>query len=227
MELESSAIKIAKKPTAAAAPEAKKREVHISAPKFEEAAIRICGTAPLVMHAFSEKQQRIIEDRQALGDVGKKNKKREPKDFDELYQRARHLSTGGWDGIPAPAFRNAMIAACRTVGFTMTIAKCSIFVLADGYDENGNPLVKITKGKPKQRRDPVLNDSGVVDIRARPMWEAGWEAIVRVRWDADQFSASDVVNLLARAGVQIGLCEGRPFSKNSYGQGWGTFEVIG
>jgi hypothetical protein len=46
-----------------------------------------------------------------------------------------------------------------------------------------------------------------------------------LRWDADQFSVNDVMNLLSRAGVQVGIGEGRPFSKNSNGMGWGTWEV--
>jgi hypothetical protein len=33
------------------------------------------------------------------------------------------------------------------------------------------------------------------------------------------------VNLLDRAGQQVGIGAGRPFSKKSVGQGWGTFSV--
>lgn len=66
---------------------------------------------------------------------------------------------------------------------------------------------------------------GVADIRWRPMWEQ-WSAKVRVRWDANQFSAQDVVNLLSRAGMQVGIGEGRPDSKASNGMGWGMFEVL-
>ena len=36
----------------------------------------------------------------------------------------------------------------------------------------------------------------------------------------------EVRNLLVRAGVQVGIGEGRPYSKKSYGMGWGTFEVV-
>jgi hypothetical protein len=52
-----------------------------------------------------------------------------------------------------------------------------------------------------------------------------WSAHVKIRWDADQFSLEDVTNLLARVGAQVGICEGRPDSRNSPGQGWGLFEV--
>jgi len=33
--------------------------------------------------------------------------------------------------------------------------------------------------------------------------------------------------LLARVGMQVGIGEGRPDSKNSAGMGWGLFEVVG
>jgi hypothetical protein len=71
----------------------------------------------------------------------------------------------------------------------------------------------------------VRNESGVADIRWRPMWEQ-WGAIVNVQWDEDQFSATDVLNLMLRAGLQVGIGEGRPYSPNSNGMGWGRFEVV-
>jgi hypothetical protein len=47
-----------------------------------------------------------------------------------------------------------------------------------------------------------------------------------VRFDADQFTAQDVINLISRVGLQVGICEGRPDSKSSAGCGWGTFRVV-
>ena len=66
--------------------------------------------------------------------------------------------------------------------------------------------------------------NGTAMVVIRPLWRE-WGAMVRVRYDADQFSAEDVINLMNRAGQQIGVGEGRPFSKNSAGLGWGTFVV--
>ena len=136
-----------------------------------------------------------------------------------------HISTEGWCGIPAPSFRNAIIDACRLVGFRMTHAKLSVFVIADGTDaEDGSQLVKII-GTPQPYKAPVRNDSGVADIRWRPMWRE-WSAQVSIEWDVDQFAAQDLLNLMARAGKQVGIGEGRPNSPNSNGLGFGRFEVI-
>ena len=70
----------------------------------------------------------------------------------------------------------------------------------------------------------VRNATGVCDIRIRPMWDE-WNAVVRIRFDADIFSLTDVTNLLMRVGEQVGLCEGRPDSKQSAGMGWGLFKI--
>lgn len=201
-----------------------KRTVVIEAPKFETAMITIVGVAPYVQHKFTQKAREQMMAKQRAGSQAKKGIRREPKDFDALYQESQYRSREGWRGIPAPAFRNAMISACRIVGFQMTRAKLSVFVEADGFDvDDGTPLVRI-EGEPRIHEACVRNETGVADIRWRPMWEQ-WSAKVRVRWDSSQFSAQDVVNLLARAGMQVGIGEGRPDSKSSNGMGWGLFEV--
>ena len=59
------------------------------------------------------------------------------------------------------------------------------------------------------------------------MWREGWEAVVRIKYDADMFTLTDVANLLMRAGAQVGIGEGRPDSRKSCGIGWGIFDLIG
>lgn len=201
--------------------------VTIKPPNFEEARITIRGTTPYVQHAFGQKALNTMMENQMAGSQSRKGKLREPKNFKEVLANATHFSRNGWIGIPAPAFRNGIISACRTVGFKMTLAKLSVFVKADGFDKNsGDPLVKITKGKPHEHFGAARNANGGTDVRCRPMWDEGWEAIVTIRWDADQFTASDIVNLLSRAGAQVGIGEGRADSRNSAGMGWGHFEVV-
>lgn len=200
------------------------KSVTIKPPKFERAVIKIVGTAPYVQHKFSQKALETMRATQEAGSQSRKGKKREPKDFDAVYKAAMHVSRDGWPGIPASSFRNALISACRVVGFKMTIAKLSLFVEADGFDkDDATPLVRI-HGEPRMHVAAARNDNGSTDLRARPMWEE-WHANVRLRWDAEQFSAEDVVNLFSRVGLQVGIGEGRPDSKNSAGMGWGTFEV--
>jgi len=203
------------------------QEVVIGAPNLQVAEFLIEGDSPYVQCKFSAKVMAEMIATQEAGSVSKKGKKREPKDFDALYLQAMHEAEEGWRGIPATAFRNALISACRVCGFAMTRAKLSVFCMADGYDKNDRtPMVKITKGKPKNHRQYVRNQSGVADIRSQAMWEAGWQAKVRIQFDADQFSVTDVANLMHRAGMQVGVGCGRPDSTNSAGLGFGTFKIV-
>lgn len=198
--------------------------VTISPPKLSTVKYKIIGESPYMQLRFSEKAKHKMMATQMAGSTNKKGAKREPRDFDGDYQGAMHKSMDGWVGIPASAFRNACIDACRMVGFKMTHAKMSIFILPDGFDAiDGQPLVRIY-GEPEKTIMPVPNANGAMDLRVRPMWRA-WHAEVRVRFDADQFTLADVTNLLARAGLQVGVGEGRPFSKNSNGMGFGIFNL--
>lgn len=204
----------------------KTEAISISPPKFDLMHFRIEGTAPLMQARFSAKALQAMRAKMEAGSTAKKGGKKPPRDFEDDFQQAMHKSEEGWIGIPASALRNACIDVCRMVGFKMTHAKMSVFVEADGRDQvDGMPLVKLDAGDPEQSEMPTRNTTGVADIRVRPMWRE-WAADIRIRFDADQFTGSDVANLVARAGMQVGIGEGRPFSKSSNGLGFGTFRVV-
>lgn len=199
--------------------------VTIAPPKFRTITVRITGTAPYMQARFSAKAMLAMMDKMAAGSTAKSKKQREARDFDEDFRQSMHVSTEGWVGIPAAALRNASIDVCRMVGYKMTHARMSIFIEADGLDiVDGTPLVRLLAGEPEVTKLAVRNQTGVLDIRVRPLWRE-WSADVRVRFDEDQFTVSDVVNLLSRAGQQVGIGEGRPFSRQSNGLGFGLFTV--
>ncbi len=199
--------------------------VSITRPNLQTLSFGIVGTAPYVQNRFSQKAGEAMKEKQMAGSTAKKGKTRAAKDFDQCYADAQHRSTEGWCGFPAGALRSAMISACRLVNFKMTIGKMSVFVQADGFDVvDATPLVKITT-EPRPIDSAVRNATGVMDIRRRPLWDAGWRATVRITFDADQFTPTDITNLLLRAGAQVGIGEGRPDSRMSTGCGWGTFAI--
>jgi len=205
----------------------KELNVQIKAPNLQIAEFKIRGTAPFVQHRFSQKALEMIRAKQAAGDQTRKGNPREAKDFDALYLSSMYEGPDGKRGLHAAAFRNGMISACRICGFKMTVAKLSVFVVADCHDiYDHTPMVLFALGEPEKIEDPMRNDKGGADIRVRAMWAPGWEAVLRLRFDADQFSVADVANLLMRVGLQVGVGEGRPDSKKSAGCGWGTFEIV-
>jgi hypothetical protein len=206
----------------------KERAVQISAPKFAVAEFKIRGTTAYMQNKFSAKAREQIIATQKEGARSRKGKKRDPKNFEKCYESAMHISTDGWIGIPAAAFRAGMISACRAIGYKMTHAKLAINkILPDGYDGgDGDPLVRITKGKPKLDLRAVRNKNRSVDIRARPLWDAGWEATVRIRFDTEMLSVVDIANLFARVGIQFGIGDGRPDCKETAGMDLGQFEIL-
>lgn len=197
--------------------------ITITAPNIKIARFRIVGTAPYVQLRFSQKgpiMQAMTEEKTA------KKKKRDPRNYEREFAEAQHISSEGWNGIPAASLRNGMISACRLVGFKMTLAKLSVFVEADGFDRDDlMPLIKI-EGKPEMLHSHVRNATGVIDIRTRAQFWP-WSAVINVRYDADQFKSADVANLLMRVGSQVGIGEGRPDGRTGAGMGWGLFTIEG
>lgn len=203
-----------------------KSVVTITPPNFQKIKLTLEGTAPLMQARFSAKAMQAMMSKMAAGSTAKKGNKKDARDFDDDFKQAMHVSTDGWIGVPASAIRNACIDVCRMVGFKMTHAKMSVFVECDGFDKvDGQPLIKLDAPAPERTEMATRNATGVADIRIRPMWRK-WKLNIVLRFDADQFTASDVVNLLARAGEQVGIGEGRPFSKQSNGMGYGTFRIV-
>lgn len=201
--------------------------VVISPPKFKVVVFHIVGVTPLVIHRFSAKTKAEMKQKMEGGKAASSKKDRQPKMTDDLYHEARYISPDGWDGFNASSIRNAMISACRLVGFKMTLAKLSFSVIADGWDKDEPqiPLIKII-GNPVKQEDMARVATGQPYVTVRPAYH-GWKADVKVRWDNDQFTLGDVTNLLMRVGMQVGIGEGRPDSKNSGGMGWGLFDIAG
>jgi len=201
-------------------------EVAIKPPNIRAAEFILEGTTPYMQHRFWKKAELIRGHQQ--GKQGGKRPKKEPRDFRQEWQEATYKMADGSYGINVSAFRQGLISACRLANFKMTVAKLSIFVLHDGFDERDGTLLVRLDGDPRpfttENIQWVKNDDGSVDLRARPIWDIS-SVKLRIRYDADQFALMDVTNLLQRLGEQVGLGEGRPDSKYSAGLGYGLFAM--
>jgi hypothetical protein len=204
-----------------------KAAVTIRPPKFNIAEFNIKGIAPLVIHRFSQKTKLEMELKMVTGKAASSKRSREPRAVEDLYEEARYQSPEGWDGFNASSIRKALISACRLVNYKMTLAKLSVFVIADGHDakEPQIPLIRII-GKPIIQKDMARVETGQPYVTIRPAYH-DWSAMVRIRYDSDQFTLDDITNLMMRVGLQVGIGEGRPDSPNSAGMDWGLFEVEG
>ena len=203
---------------------AQNQNVVIKAPAFAVLSLVIEGTAPLVIARFSKKAELMAKMQE--GKSAKSKKERTARDYDTEADQSRYYNSDkSWEGVNAAGFRAGMISACRLVGFKMTLAKLSVFVVQDDFDiELTTPLVRIY-GKSSTNTSHTRNATGVVDVRARPIYPQ-WACALNIRFDADQFTATDIINRVSRVGLQVGIGEGRPDSKSSAGCGWGTFRVV-
>jgi hypothetical protein len=190
--------------------------------------IPIIGTAPLVVHRFDEKVKEDFENKIISGSIPLGKKRHDPRVIEEIFEAAKYYGKTGnelWEGFNASGIRNAMVSACRLVGFKMTLARLCIFTVEDGRDTK-NPLFSLVRiiGESRISKEIGRNTDGVAMLIIRPIYFP-WEATVRVRFDGDIFSYTSIANLVNRVGKQVGICEGRPDSKNSAGMDWGTFEI--
>jgi hypothetical protein len=210
----------------------------IEPPNYKVLEFEITGDAPYVQLRFSQKQRNKLHEKHAADekDAVTKKKYREPKDYDALFEESMYKTPSGRRGINAMSFKRAMVAACRLTSLPMKTAKLCMFVVPDGFDEfeEGIPMVYFTTPEdsdigPHLCEHVCRNANGMPDLRIRAMWDAGWTAKLRVRYDADMLAAASIANLLVRAGSQVGIGEGRPDTNKSdgSGMGWGTFKVTG
>lgn len=178
--------------------------------------IPIIGVSPLIIHKWSEKALRMMREKQSGQTL---RQKREPKDPKEEADAATYWLGDGRPGMPAVAFKAAMVDGCRFFDApSMTEAKRALFVEGIGAEQ----LVEIT-GEKTLREDSPRNATGVADLRYRYAWWP-WSAEITVRYPAKLLTADSVVALLD-AGGRSGVGDWRPGSPKSATGVFGTFRV--
>lgn len=185
-------------------------------PKFMRVRVRARGDSTFLSHRFGEAARAAIRDKQAK--VAKKGgrPKREPeRDFHESIYWVDEGKTRC--GIPAAAFKKAMVRAANDAGMKMTDARRWFFVR--GCEDNPR-LVAIEDAAPALREDTVTVGMGT-DLRYRAEFSA-WAATVEVEFDDTLISAEQLVNLLNRAGFSVGVGDWRPEKDGDHGR----FEVV-
>ena len=184
----------------------------------EIAQIEIKGTAPLIVHRWSEKARQMMLDAQQ----GRKAPK-QVKDPQADYESSMYRFDDGRHGFPVMAFKSATVkGGGRLFGkaVKMTELRQLFTFLADGIGVDGTQLTVI-KGEPTIREDMVRVGMGTADIRYRAEYR-DWSAILRIEYVPNSIDLESVVALVDAGGTN-GVGEWRPEKSGSYG----TFEVIG
>ena len=200
-------------------------------PRMTPLGLILRGDSPLVLNPYGPKllEEMIRDQAKSASGKGKKS----AKDPVECFNGSRYRLPDGRDAVKASAIRAATISAARFCdkSVPMTLVAGVFFV---NRRQQLIPIEHPEKGwygvdvEPlHDRRFVRVNTKGAgtgsLDVRHRPMYDP-WQITVEVEYDATNISAEQVVNLVERAGVSIGIGNGRPELKRS--MQWGTFHVI-
>jgi hypothetical protein len=179
--------------------------------------VPITGLTPVIPHRWSEKAKEMMPGHPASeGKVKGKKGVRLP---EEEAEACVYRLPDGRPGIPATAFKAAIIGACRFFDKpSMTEAKLLIFVEGEGPEQ----LVPIA-GTPVLREDTPRNSNGSADLRYRYAFH-DWRAVLRVRFVPTSLTAGSVVTLVDAAG-RGGVCDWRPSAPKSPTGTYGTWRV--
>lgn len=183
----------------------------------ESVPVQIEGLSPLIIHRWSEKSLKQMRDKQQ----GVMRQKKEPKNAEEeAYDSCYWLDEARTQpGMPATAFKGAMVSACRFFdSVTMVAARTYFFVEGEGSDQ----LVPIT-GERRMREDTPRNTGGVPDLRYRFAFYP-WSALLVIRYPRGHITSDSVIALLDAAG-RVGVGDWRPGSPKSTTGTFGTFRV--
>jgi hypothetical protein len=186
--------------------------------KREVVEIPIKGTAPLIVHRWSEKAKEMMLSAQQ----GKKTPK-QAKDPQADYEASMYRFADGGHGFPVMAFKSATVKGGGRVfgkAVKMTELRQVFTFVADGLGLDGTQLARIS-GEPTMREDMVRVGMGTADIRFRAEYR-DWSALLRVEYVPSVIDIESVVALVDAGGTN-GVGEWRPEKSGSYG----TYEVIG
>lgn len=188
-------------------------KIEIPAPNIQRIAVNIKGVTPLIYHKWDEKAIKMIEDKQQK----KATKGREARNPEQEYENSFYYDVDGNIAFPARNIKQAIVGSARFLpDVKMTILRGAIFVKGDV-----DGMIPVTYKEKRMRTDMVTVGMGSADVRYRGEL-TDWAMEFLIEFDADLMSASQVVNLLQRAGFSQGLGEWRP-EKNGDN---GTFEVV-
>lgn len=187
--------------------------ISLSRIETERLLVPIVGTAPLIMHRFSEKAKRQMLDNMQ----GRKNPK-EVKDPDAEYEAAFYRFDDGRFGHPTLGFKDATIGGARYYGGNVTMVglRQSLFFKGTQNTRDGMALTEII-GEPVMREDVVrVNRGAGTDLRYRPQFNE-WMATLDVIYVRAMLTRDSVLSLIEAGGMGVGVGEWRPEKSGDFG----------
>jgi hypothetical protein len=186
-------------------------QIQIDQIAAETIRVPIVGTAPLLMHRFSEKAKRQMLDNMQ----GRKSPK-EVKDPKAEYEAAFYKVKGGGYGFPAIAFKAATIGGVRFYGKSISMTACKQFLFLRGEPGEDGQLLAPIKGEPRMREDVVRVGRGGADLRYRPEFPE-WSTTLDIVYVTSALTRGSVLSLIDAGGMGVGVGEWRPEKDGDFG----------
>ena len=193
--------------------------------------VRIRGTAPLIVHAWSHKaKQEMLDKQMGKTKSAKKAYKNPVEDFieslywldvkpleytEEEYNEA--VESGARWGFPVTAIKQAAASASsrNDIGIPMTKIRGAFFIEGEGPDM----LVEIKGSAPHIREDMVRvgGMSKTADIRYRAQFDE-WYMDLKIKYNKNgPISLEQITTLINLGGFTCGIGEWRPEKDGQYG----------
>lgn len=174
--------------------------------------VPLIGTAPLIVHKFSEKSKRQMLDAMQ----GRKTPK-VAKDPEADYEAAFYRHDDESYGFPVIAFKAATVGGARFYGksISMTALRQFVFFDAEFSKVDGQKLARID-GTPHMREDVVRVGMGGTDLRYRPEFTE-WSTRIDVTYVQSMLTRESVLSLIDAGGMGVGVGEWRPEKRGDFG----------
>jgi hypothetical protein len=172
--------------------------------------VPIVGTAPLIVHRWSDKAKRQMLDAQQ----GRKTPK-EIRDPDADYESSLYRTEDGF-GFPVLAFKAATVGAARFFGKSVRMTELRQFLFMTGVpSDDMTVLLTPIDGKPRMREDMVRVGMGT-DLRYRGEFPE-WSAVLTVTYVKTALDRGSVLALIDAGGMGVGVGEWRPEKRGQNG----------
>lgn len=203
-------------------------QVNIPEIKLEVHRLWLVGSAPLIVHAFPEKQRKAMLDKQMKVAKGG----RDARDPAAEVEASRYRLMDGSDGFPAVGFKAAAVTACTSLSDITKVAARQAFRVkgevmgAAGVYEGSfqrTALVPLVAHPPLTREDVVrLSGPGrTAEMRYRPEYWP-WGAMIEVVLNPHVVSIGQLSSMFQAAGHGVGIGDYRPERDGDCG----TFDLV-
>jgi len=190
-----------------------KKDIFLPSLNIQTITFPIKGKTALLMMKFpDEVAKEILEKQQGIKKTAKKLR-----DVKQEVERSIHRTNSGKVGFPATGFKIAMKEATSFVGNKMFSNKLVSGAVRIVNAEDGLIVIKYKK------MDVLKHQVGAQTLFSPQFHD--WECELKISFDANNISASDIGTLIDHAGFYVGVGMWRPKCRDKGSGEFGTFEV--